>query len=59
MARQKKEVKQKSIEETLWDSATKLRGSVEPAEYSSTKPTAIGDARFTSFQARHGGGISP
>lgn len=25
--------KQKSIEETLWDSANKLRGSVEPAEY--------------------------
>lgn len=29
----KKEVKQKSIEETLWESANKLRGSVEPAEY--------------------------
>lgn len=28
-----KEVKGKSIEETLWDSANKLRGSVEPAEY--------------------------
>lgn len=25
--------KQKSIEETLWESANKLRGSVEPAEY--------------------------
>lgn len=25
--------KQKSIEETLWDSANKLRGSVEPGEY--------------------------
>ena len=25
--------KQKSIEETLWDSANKLRGNVEPAEY--------------------------
>jgi len=25
--------KQKSFEETLWDSANKLRGSVEPAEY--------------------------
>jgi len=25
--------KQKSMEETLWDSANKLRGSVEPAEY--------------------------
>jgi len=23
----------KSIEETLWDSADKLRGSVEPSEY--------------------------
>lgn len=29
----KKAVKQKSIEESLWDSANKLRGSVEPAEY--------------------------
>lgn len=28
-----KEKKQKSIEETLWDSANKLRGSVEPSEY--------------------------
>jgi type I restriction enzyme M protein len=28
-----KEKKSKSIEETLWDSANKLRGSVEPAEY--------------------------
>jgi len=28
-----KELKQRSIEETLWDSANKLRGSVEPAEY--------------------------
>jgi len=28
-----KQVKEKSIEETLWDSANKLRGSVEPAEY--------------------------
>ncbi len=31
MAKQQK--KQKSIEETLWDSANKLRGSVEPSEY--------------------------
>jgi len=29
----KKEVKQKGIEETLWKSANKLRGSVEPSEY--------------------------
>ncbi|WP_394530782.1 type I restriction-modification system subunit M [Priestia aryabhattai] len=29
----KKQKKEKSIEETLWDSANKLRGSVEPAEY--------------------------
>lgn len=29
----KKVVKEKSIEETLWESANKLRGSVEPAEY--------------------------
>jgi type I restriction enzyme M protein len=29
----KKELKEKSIEVTLWDSANKLRGSVEPAEY--------------------------
>ena len=28
-----KQTKTKSIEETLWDSANKLRGSVEPAEY--------------------------
>lgn len=33
MAKQTKEKKVKSIEETLWDSANKLRGSVEPAEY--------------------------
>ncbi len=29
----KKEVKEKSIEVSLWESANKLRGSVEPAEY--------------------------
>ncbi|MEI6677699.1 MAG: type I restriction-modification system subunit M N-terminal domain-containing protein, partial [Mariniphaga sp.] len=29
----KKEVKGKSMEETLWESANKLRGSVESAEY--------------------------
>lgn len=29
----KKEVKEKSIEITLWETANKLRGSVEPAEY--------------------------
>ncbi|MGY4538755.1 type I restriction enzyme M protein [Mucilaginibacter sp. UYNi724] len=29
----KKEKKQKSIEETLWESANKLRGTVEPSEY--------------------------
>jgi type I restriction enzyme M protein len=28
-----KQIKEKSIEETLWESANKLRGSVEPAEY--------------------------
>src|SRR5688500_17035490 len=33
MAKQKKEPKEKPIEVTLWDTATKLRGSVEPAEY--------------------------
>ncbi|PKP33548.1 MAG: DNA methyltransferase [Bacteroidetes bacterium HGW-Bacteroidetes-16] len=33
MARINGNGKQKSIEETLWDSANKLRGSVEPAEY--------------------------
>jgi type I restriction enzyme M protein len=33
MAKQVKAKKEKSIEETLWDSANKLRGSVEPAEY--------------------------
>jgi type I restriction enzyme M protein len=31
--REKKEVKEKPIEVTLWDAANKLRGSVEPAEY--------------------------
>ena len=29
----KKEIKEKAIEVTLWESANKLRGSVEPAEY--------------------------
>ena len=29
----KKIQKGKSIEETLWESANKLRGSVEPSEY--------------------------
>jgi len=33
MAKQKKEAAEKAIEVTLWDSANKLRGSVEPAEY--------------------------
>jgi len=33
MAKQAKASKDKSIEETLWESANKLRGSVEPAEY--------------------------
>ncbi len=33
MAKQKKEVKEKAIEVTLWESANKLRGSVESAEY--------------------------
>lgn len=33
MAKRKSTKKQKSIEETLWDSANKLRGSVEPSEY--------------------------
>ncbi|MCJ7448210.1 MAG: type I restriction-modification system subunit M N-terminal domain-containing protein [Bacteroidales bacterium] len=33
MAKQIKEKKHKSIEETLWDSANKLRGTVEPSEY--------------------------
>lgn len=32
-AKKAKNKKSKSIEETLWDSANKLRGSVEPAEY--------------------------
>jgi type I restriction enzyme M protein len=31
--KQKKEKKQKSMEETLWDSANKLRGTVESSEY--------------------------
>ena len=29
----KKQIKTKTIEETLWESANKLRGSVEPSEY--------------------------
>ncbi|MEE0947326.1 MAG: class I SAM-dependent DNA methyltransferase [Bacteroidales bacterium] len=29
----KKQIKEKSIEESLWESANKLRGSVEPSEY--------------------------
>lgn len=33
MAKETKEKKQKSIEETLWDSANKLRGTVESSEY--------------------------
>ena len=33
MAKKKKVTKQKSIEETLWDSANKLRGTVESSEY--------------------------
>lgn len=33
MAKEAKDKKQKSIEETLWDSANKLRGTVESSEY--------------------------
>jgi type I restriction enzyme M protein len=33
MANQPKDKKQKSIEENLWESANKLRGTVEPSEY--------------------------
>lgn len=33
MAKQKKIIEPKAIEVTLWESANKLRGSVEPAEY--------------------------
>ena len=33
MAKKASGKKQKSLEETLWDSANKLRGSVEPSEY--------------------------
>ena len=29
----KKQIKSKTVEETLWESANKLRGSVEPSEY--------------------------
>ena len=29
----KKQIKSKTIEETLWESANKVRGSVEPSEY--------------------------
>lgn len=33
MAKAKKEVNDKSIEETLWQACDKLRGSIEPSEY--------------------------
>ena len=33
MAKKKPKGKEKSIEETLWDSANKLRGTVESSEY--------------------------
>ena len=33
MIKQQKEIKEKAIEVSLWESANKLRGSVEPAEY--------------------------
>ncbi len=33
MAKQAKPKKEKSVEETLWESAVKLRGTVEPSEY--------------------------
>ncbi|MBW6498883.1 MAG: hypothetical protein K0B09_10870 [Bacteroidales bacterium] len=33
MAKQKKEIKEKPIELTLWESANKLRGGVDSAEY--------------------------
>lgn len=33
MAQAKKKANTKSMEETLWDSANKLRGSIEPSEY--------------------------
>lgn len=33
MAKQAKAKKEKSIEESLWESAVKLRGTVEPSEY--------------------------
>jgi type I restriction enzyme M protein len=33
MAKQKKEQKEIPIEVALWESANKLRGSVEPSEY--------------------------
>ena len=37
----KKEHKEKSIEETLWESANKLRGSVEPGyKHGERRPTA-------------------
>ena len=29
----KKQTKERAVEEILWDSANKLRGSVEPSEY--------------------------
>ena len=37
----KKAIKEKSIEETLWQSCDKLRGSVEPSEYKHVVPGLI------------------
>ena len=37
----KKQQKEKSIEETLWESANKLRGSVEPSEYKVSRTVRI------------------
>jgi type I restriction enzyme M protein len=41
MAKRIKEKKHISIEETLWDSANKLRGTVEPSEYKHVVPGLI------------------
>ncbi len=51
----KKIIKEKSIEETLWESANKLRGAVEPAEYKHVALSLIflkyADDRFAERRA--------
>ena len=55
MAKKKSSKKQKSMEETLWDSANKLRGTVESSEYKHIVLSLI-FLKFVSdrFQERQG-----